>query len=98
MPETTHYKVLAAPIDLCTHRGDMVQLSAEKAAEYAEKGEYFRPATPEEVEAYTKTQETATLPQAAETAMLPGGAVKTAKEAADLLAKGAKDADKDPKK
>lgn len=93
-----HYKVLAAPIDLCTHRGDMVELSAEKAAKYAEKGDYFRPATPEEVTAHLKALETATVSQANEVAMLPGATPKTAKEAADLLAKGTEKADKDAKK
>lgn len=94
MPKTVHAKVLRSHPDFSVHPGEVTELPTEKFEEYAEKGAFFRKATPEEVKAYESALETATAPQADERAVLPVGAPKTPAEAAKTLEKGAKEVEK----
>lgn len=94
MSKTVHAKVLRTHPDFSLHSGEVTELSTEKFEKYAEKGAFFRKATPDEVKAHESALETATVPQDTELAVLPVGGPKTPAEAAKTLEKGAKEAAK----
>jgi len=94
MSKTVHAKVLRSHPDFSLHPGEITELSTEKFDKYAEKGAFFRKATPEEVKAHESALETATVPKGDEQAVLPVAAPKTPAEVAKTLEKGAKEAEK----
>ncbi len=90
MSHTVHAKVLRTHPDFSHRPGEIVEITPETFEKYEEKGGFFAKATPEEVKNAAHQNETATVPQADERAVVPAAIPKTAADAAKTLAKGAK--------